>query len=542
MVPIASLAAVGQSAAARGGIPSSACNATPRGRPAVPRPCGASPSGQGLSSSTTSSFQSFVARGLPSGRIAVHLRSHWRGVTAASPVPSHGWPSPESEGLELRRSEAGTVRGISQHAGESGAAVYPDKAQMYLMRSDGISCTREVVTESKFRLAHPSTQQQLLVWKDQPKTVLLLKKLGDDLLPHLAHVAKYLALVENLNVIVEPSVRKRLIQARKDPKNYNFVQTFEDPAELTDVVDFMVCLGGDGVILHAASLFRTSAVPPVVSFHLGSLGFLTAHSFKDYKTTMRGVIHGATQLEACTFEPLHSMDFFESFDEGPRGVYVTLRMRLLCTIYRNGRPLPGGSYEVMNEVVVDRGSNPYLTKIECYEKGQLITKVQADGVLLSTPTGSTAYSVAAGGSMVHPNISAILFTPICPHSLSFRPIIMPDYAEIELRIPQDARCTAWVCFDGKARQELERGDSIFIKMSQHPVPTIGAQDATSDWFTSLERCLSWNERPEQGELPVESDLSLSKSRDEVETALDSMDMDSFIETAQSIEGVDAREA
>lgn len=406
---------------------------------------------------------------------------------------------------------------------------------MYLMRSDGISCTREVVSDSKFRLAHPSTQQQLLVWKDKPRTVLLLKKLGDDLLPHLAHVAKYLHNEEEVNVIVEPNVQLRLLQARKNPNDYNFVQTFENKADLTETVDLIICLGGDGVILHAASLFSTTAVPPVVSFHLGSLGFLTNHNFKDYKETMRGIIHGSTQLEACSFQPLSSMDFFESFDEGPRGVYVTLRMRLLCTIFRDGHKLPGGSYEVMNEIVVDRGSNPYLTKIECYEKGQLITKVQADGVMLATPTGSTAYSVAAGGSMVHPNISAILFTPVCPHSLSFRPIILPDYAELELRIPADARCTAWVCFDGKARQELERGDSVIITMSQHPVPTIGAEDQTSDWFNSLERCLSWNERPEQGGLPVESDLSLgSKSSSSEEDALDSIDMDSFIETASSL--------
>ena len=164
---------------------------------------------------------------------------------------------------------------------------------------------------------------------------------------------------------------------------------------------------------------------------------------------------------------------------GAQGVHITLRMRLLCEVWRFGQSEPEQTYEVMNEVVVDRGANPYLTKIECWEHGRLITKVrlacsfalsqvirpsdsppasscrdscigavtavmvalsawalrcgraaggllwiqvQADGVMLATPTGSTAYSVAAGGSMVHPNVPAILFTPICPHSLSFRPV------------------------------------------------------------------------------------------------------------------------
>jgi len=123
--------------------------------------------------------------------------------------------------------------------------------------------------------------------------------------------------------------------------------------------------------------------------------------------------------------------------------------------------------------------------------------------MLATPTGSTAYSVAAGGSMVHPNVPAMLLTPVCPHSLNFRPIVLPDYIELELRVPRNARSSAWVCFDGKARQELFRGDAVLIKMSEHPVPTINKTDLTADWFESLERCFRWSERSEQK--PLEED-------------------------------------
>lgn len=123
--------------------------------------------------------------------------------------------------------------------------------------------------------------------------------------------------------------------------------------------------------------------------------------------------------------------------------------------------------------------------------------MQGDGVIVATPTGSTAYSTAAGGSMVHPNVPCMLFTPICPHSLSFRPVILPDSARLELKIPDDARSNAWVSFDGKRRQQLSRGDSVRIFMSEHPIPTVNKSDQTGDWFHSLVRCLNWNERLDQ---------------------------------------------
>ncbi|CAL5384837.1 unnamed protein product [Camellia sinensis] len=347
------------------------------------------------------------------------------------------------------------------------------KAEMFLVRTDGISCNREKVTESSLAFTHPSTQQQMLLWKSTPKTVLLLKKLGQELMEEAEEVASFLYHQEKMNVVVEPDVHD--IFARIP--GFGFVQTFysQDTSHLHERVDLVACLGGDGVILHASNLFR-GAVPPVVSFNLGSLGFLTSHKFEDYRQDLRHVIRGNNTLD---------------------GVYITLRMRLRCEIFRNGEAMPGKVFDVLNEVVVDRGSNPYISKIECYDHDCLITRVQGDGVIVATPTGSTAYSTAAGGSMVHPNVPCMLFTPICPHSLSFRPVILPDSARLELKIPEDARSNAWVSFDGKRRQQLSRGDSVRISMSQHPLPTVNKSDQTGDWFHSLIRCLNWNERLDQ---------------------------------------------
>ncbi|GMH17155.1 hypothetical protein Nepgr_018996 [Nepenthes gracilis] len=374
---------------------------------------------------------------------------------------------PEDDGLELIEGNmcaaaTGVVRIQSRK-----------KAEMFLVRTDGFSCTRERVSESSLAFTHPSTQQQMLMWKSTPRTVLLLKKLGRELIEEAKEVASFLYYQEKMNVLVEPDVHD--IFARIP--GFGFVHTFysQDTSDLHEKVDFVACLGGDGVILHASNIFR-GAVPPVVSFNLGSLGFLTSHTFEDYEQDLRQIIHGNNTSD---------------------GVYITLRMRLRCEIFRNGKAMPGKVFDVLNEVVVDRGSNPYLSKIECYEHNRLITKVQGDGVIIATPTGSTAYSTAAGGSMVHPNVPCMLFTPICPHSLSFRPVILPDSAQLELKIPDDARSNAWVSFDGKRRQQVSRGDSVCISMSQHPLPTVNKSDQTGDWFHSLIRCLNWNERLDQ---------------------------------------------
>ena len=259
------------------------------------------------------------------------------------------------------------------------------------------------------------------------------------------------------------------------------------PKEDWGTIDLVVCLGGDGVILHASKLFQ-GPVPPLMGFHFGSMGFLTNHPPEQMAQSL-----------------------LQSVGRGPKtvanvkgGIPITLRMRLECSMVKKRDSKRNGgagdashTYTVLNEVLVDRGPSPFLSKIEAYDRGQLITTIQADGVMLATATGSTAYSVSAGGSMVHPNVPAILMTPICPHTLSFRPVVLPDSVEVELRVADDARCSAWVSFDGKERCELCPGDSIYVKMSQYPVPTVNYADQTGDFISSLRRCLRWNEREEQ---------------------------------------------
>jgi NAD+ kinase len=221
-----------------------------------------------------------------------------------------------------------------------------------------------------------------------------------------------------------------------------------------------------------------------MAFHLGSLGFLTPFQFDNFQEQLTNVLEGHAAL--------------------------TLRSRLRCVILRkNDNVKPPTNLLVLNEVVIDRGPSPYLSNIDLFLDGKLITSVQGDGLIVSTPTGSTAYAVAAGASMIHPSVPAIMVTPICPHSLSFRPIVVPAGVELKIMVSPDARTSAWVSFDGRNRQELLHGDCLRVTTSIYPVPSICAQDQISDWFDSLAECLHWNVRKKQRHFDELSDLTRS---------------------------------
>lgn len=309
---------------------------------------------------------------------------------------------------------------------------------------------------------------------------------------------------------------------------------------------------------HALTPHSQKIVPPVLPFALGSLGFLTNFNFKDYKQIINKVV-----------------------DEGIR---VNLRMRFSCTVYRAVAPdeptvvnshgkrkairkpggeilvqqvdregweaLEGGSvtteveqddkerevlcfttrpveqFEVLNDLVVDRGPSPFVSLLEVFGDDHHLTTVQADGLTVSTPTGSTAYSLSAGGSLVHPGIPAILLTPICPHTLSFRPMLLPDGMELRVCVPYNSRSTAWASFDGRGRVELKQGDHIKITASKFPFPTVCADKQSTDWFRSISRTLRWNEREKQKSFVVFEEAETdAKAHSDEDYSSDEFDID-----------------
>ncbi|KAH8740785.1 hypothetical protein FG386_002747 [Cryptosporidium ryanae] len=248
-------------------------------------------------------------------------------------------------------------------------------------------------------------------------------------------------------------------------KRYNAVVYFEDDSiddlkkideniivrtiseikeDLGEVIDLAISLGGDGTLLWLSHLFQMS-VPPVIGISMGSLGYMSLFHHSKANEIIERV------MEQKTFA-------------------VSLRSRL--TLYFKDDKGEIVHKSCLNECVFERGDRHCLASIDVYCSGCYFTRVFADGLILATPSGSTAYSMSAGGSIVHPKVSGILFTPICPHTLSFRPLILPDSTELLIHIPESSRGGVQVALDGKRIVELENGQFAMVKTCSYPLPLV----------------------------------------------------------------------
>ncbi len=308
-----------------------------------------------------------------------------------------------------------------------------------------------------------------------PKSILIVTKARDNSLVYLTReMAEWLMVVKNITVYVDHKL--------ENSKRFNAKGFINENPHLTPLLkywdrslttstpnlfDLVITLGGDGTVLYLSSIFQ-HIVPPVISFNLGSLGFLTNFKFEHFRETLESVL--------------------------TNGFKVNLRMRFTCTVFRYNGTLVT-KQEVLNEIVIDRGPSPWVSMLELYGNDHLLTVVQADGLILSTPTGSTAYSLSAGGSLVHPEVPTISVTPICPHTLSFRPMLLPDSMALRVVAPETSRSTAWASFDGRNRVELHPGDYVQVVASQFPLPTIIS--SPTEYIDSISRTLKWNVRERQ---------------------------------------------
>ncbi|TPX34879.1 NAD+ kinase [Synchytrium microbalum] len=335
-------------------------------------------------------------------------------------------------------------------------------------------------------VASEPIHEHKLRWLQRPRTCLIVKKPNDAKTDQAFYnVISYLSTeYADLNIVVEPGTAPLFQSPPFDMPVVHLTPPESAFEEYNRTVDFAIALGGDGTILHLTSLFPT-AVPPIISFSLGTLGFLLPYQFQHYKVALRKVIDG--------------------------DVTLLLRMRLACGFYNSdGTRINkfGNDVPAMNEVYLGRGRQPHLIQLKVEVNSEMLTSVVADGLIFATGTGSTAYSLSAGGPIVHPSLNCILLTPVSPRSLSFRSILLPHSSNIQVSLTPHTRSNAEVSIDGRALHILQKGEYIKIDMSKYPIPCVNRLDASPctdddgdvvhasaarDWVRDINGMLRWNQ-------------------------------------------------
>jgi len=232
--------------------------------------------------------------------------------------------------------------------------------------------------------------------------------------------------------------------------------------DLPGCADLLIVLGGDGTLLSAARLSASQKVP-ILAVNLGGLGFLTTVSLDELYPIL---------------EEIFSNQF-----------RVSERVMLVAEIIRAGNVIR--RQIALNDAVLNKAALARIMDLELHVDGEYVTTYKADGLILSTPTGSTAYSLAAGGPIVYPAVEAFVITPICPHTLTNRPLVVPDSARIEIgfRSEDDA---VFLTFDGQVGIELAKNDTIQI--SKAPEKLFLVRPSKKTYFEILRSKLKWGER------------------------------------------------
>jgi len=233
-------------------------------------------------------------------------------------------------------------------------------------------------------------------------------------------------------------------------------------SEMPSLVDMIVVLGGDGTMLNVARLVCEKGVP-ILGVNLGGLGFITEVQKEEVCNAMDKTLSGEYSIED--------------------------RLMLTAHIHRHGEMI--AEYTVLNDVVINKGALARIIDLETYINKTYVTIFKADGLIVSTPTGSTAYSLSAGGPVLYPTLDCIALTPICPHTLTNRPTVLPDDVLIEI-ILKSVSEDVFLTLDGQVGFSLRKDDVVEIKKS--PFKTRLIIPFERDYFQILRTKLKWGER------------------------------------------------
>jgi len=233
-----------------------------------------------------------------------------------------------------------------------------------------------------------------------------------------------------------------------------------DETDLGRRSEFLVTLGGDGTLLHAAGVLRDHPVP-ILGVNMGRLGFLTPFPEEALEGALEAAFEGRLEIQQ--------------------------RMRLAVRLRRSGNEEVAGI--ALNDAVISQGAMARLLELEVRQNGQLITTYRADGLIVSTPTGSTAYNLSAGGPLLTPGLAAVCVTPICPHTLTNRSLVMPADCVITAQIV-DTGDKPFLTIDGQRGYILDADDVVSIARAEAAQPLYQAPEV--DIFELMRSKLSWS--------------------------------------------------
>ena len=237
-------------------------------------------------------------------------------------------------------------------------------------------------------------------------------------------------------------------------------------ADLPNNADLLLVLGGDGTLLGVArEVAGSQADVPILAVNFGSLGFLTEITLPELYESLQSVVDGVAGID---------------------------ERHMLRAQVRRGDTIATERL-VLNDVVIGKAALSNILELSVTVGDQFMTNFRADGLIIASPTGSTAYSMAAGGPIVHPLLDVILLTPIAPHTLTNRPIVIPSTTQVRVTPVLDvAHRSAYVSFDGQSGSELLDGDVVTVTRAPRPLKVVRA--ATRSYFAVLREKLKWGER------------------------------------------------
>lgn len=232
-------------------------------------------------------------------------------------------------------------------------------------------------------------------------------------------------------------------------------------SDLPSLSDMLLVLGGDGTLLASARLAGISGIP-LLGVNLGNLGFITEITKDELYPALEKVLAGDYETEE--------------------------RLMLSVRVVRDGTEV--GTYTVLNDVVVSRGTTARIIDLETKINGEYITTYKADGVIVSTPTGSTAYSLSAGGPILYPSLHVVSITPICPHTLTNRPVIIPDDSLVAITLL--SREDVLLTVDGVSGTAIHVGDTVEVRRAPNSIKLI--KSPYRSYYDVLRTKLKWGER------------------------------------------------